>query len=397
MKADVVIVGAGIAGSSLAYFLSREPLEVILVDKDYPGLGASGRSAGFLTVQHWNRLDIVLCRASQELFTELASDKGEMQQVGFLRATSREEDMALMRERATLCRREGYEAEVLEGDQLYTRFPSIESSDLLAGIFTPQDGYVDAYDITSTLASRARERGVVMRMGRRVTGLKLRSSKVVGVTTPEGDLSADIVVLAAGAWTVSILRGSGISLPLKPYRTQALVTTPLEGMPNLPMFHELPSGYYFRPDQGGLLLGDGTEYREANPMRYDTHADFALYSEIAAWIMRRVPTLKEARMARGWAGLCVATPDRFPLVGPVEGIEGLYVLVGFNGLGVMRSSPLAEALAETILNRNPSVDLAPLRPGRFDPKVEFPILEGFTLHDTASLSKVEPWKRGDLE
>ncbi len=380
MKADVAIVGAGIAGSALAYHLSGEGLHVTLLDGDYPGLGASGRSAGLLTSQHWNRFDVALTRASQEMCDHLARDEeGGVQRVGFLRVTSLEEDIPVMRERVHTYLKEGVMAEFLEGEELSSRFPSIDSSGLLAGVFTPQDGYVDAYDITSTFASLARERGVAMAMGNKAKAVEMRSSKAVGVETPQGELSAEAVVVAAGAWTPSLLRESGTPLPLKPYRTQALVTAPVTDLPILPMFHELPRGLYLRPDQDGLLLGNGTEHDEADPGGYNTHADFELYAKVAAWATERVPAAKDARIARGWAGLCVATPDRFPLVGEVEEVEGLFVLAGFNGLGVMRGPPLARSLAEALLGRRPTFELAPFHPGRFEGRDDFRIREGFTL------------------
>lgn len=380
MKADAVIVGAGIAGSALAYYLSSEGLRVILLDKDYPGLGASGRSAGLMTVQHWNRLDITLSKASQEICQQLAPDgRDVLRRVGFLRATSEEEDIVLMEERVRNYRKEDLQADLLEGEALSARFPAIDAADLLAGIFTPQDGYVDAYDVTSAFVSKARERGAVLTTRARAEGVSVASSRVVGVESAGNTITSEAVIIAAGAWSSGLLRGTGVDIPLKPYRTQALVTAPVKDPPDLPMFHELPPGLYFRPDQDGLLLGDGTEHEEADPRSYDTHADFELYSEIAAWISRRVPALKDASIARGWSGLCVATPDRLPVVGEVEEVEGLFVLGGFNGLGIMRAPPLARSLAEALLGHKPSLDLAPFYPGRFEGKADFPIREGFTL------------------
>lgn len=379
MSVDVIIMGAGIGGAALAYFLSGEGLSVELVDKDYPGLGTSGRSAGLLTVQHWNPLDVGLAQATMRICRDLSGEEELLTQAGFLRATSREEDMRLMERRARMYRDLGSEAIVLDNADMAARFPDLDVSGLVCGLYTPGDSYVDAYDVTKTLFENARQRGVRIRMATPVEKVEKEASKVMGLRTSKGTLSAERVVVAAGPWTSSLFRESGLSLPLKAYRTQALSTAPVQGLPQLPMFHELPGGLYFRPDRGGLLLGDGTELEEADPAHYDTHADFSLHAQIATWLTSRAPALKDVRFSRGWAGLCVATPDRFPLVGPVEGVTGLYVMTGFNGMGAMRAPPLARALAETLLGRRPSLDLEPFRPDRLRDKADFPIREGFTL------------------
>ncbi len=379
MRADVVIVGAGLAGTALAYHLADADAAVVLVEKDYPGLGTSGRSAGFVTTQHWDRLDVGLSQASREVYQELAGEEPALEVTGFLRATSATEDLPLMRRRMAMYAEEGVEVHLLKGEEIADRFPAIDATDLLAGLFTPHDGYVDAYDATRQLASRARDRGAELQTNTRMKGLRLAAGRLAGVETSRGELAADQVVVAAGPWTPSLLQKGGVALPLKPYRVQALTTAPLAEVPVLPMFHELPEGHYFRPDQEGLLLGDGSEETEANPASYNTHADFRLHTEIAAWVARRLSGLGDVQMAQGWAGLCVATPDRFPLVGPVPAIDGLHVFAGFNGLGVMRVPALARALADALLHRPPSADLTPFQPDRFPGDVEFAIREGFTL------------------
>lgn len=377
MRADVVVVGAGLAGCALSYYLSAEDVDVVLIDKDYPGLGATGRSAGIVTVQHWNSLDVSLARESQDILRDILGNQG-FQRPGFLRATSREEDVELMEERVRAYRREGIEAEILSSEEMAERFPSIEVQDLMAGVCTPDDGYVDAYDATAAFASGARERGASLTMRTRVQGVRVRSSGVV-VEMEGGMLEATVVVVAAGARTRQLVRTVGVDIPLKPYRTQALVTAPVEAPSCIPMFHEIPEGRYLRPDREGVLMGNGTEHEEADPGSYSTHADFEFHSQMASWISRRVPSLRDARISRGWAGLCVATPDRMPLVGEVEGVEGLFVLAGFNGMGVMRGPPLARHLAETLLGHPPSFDLAPFHPARFEEGMDFSIREGFSL------------------
>lgn len=379
MTPEVVVVGAGIAGSALAYYLSSGGTGVTVLERDYGGQGATGGSAGLLTVQLWNPLDVLLALTTQDISREfLGEGRGGFERAGFLRVTRDDEDISVMRKNLEAYRKSGIRADLFMREELGDHFPSIRVDDLAAGLYTPDDGFIDAYDLATAFLSKAREGGAVMRPNTEVTRIG-SSSKGVLLETPRGEVTAELVILTAGAWCASLLRDSGLPSYLRPYRVQALVTAPLENPPDLPMFHELPEGYYFRPDQDSLLLGDGTEEREVDPTGFNANADFRLLSEIAGWISRRVPSLEGVKVARGWAGLCAATPDRYPLVGQVGDVEGLYVLAGFNGLGVMRAPPLAMALADSILGRKPQTDIASLAPDRFGDMSDFAIREGFTL------------------
>ncbi len=380
MKADVVVVGAGIAGTAVAHFLAQGGLRVVLVDRNYPGQEATGRSAGFLVSQHWNGLDAALARASREITTGVHPEgESGFTTSGFLRLTSREEDLPVMRDRAREIQQTGGRAEVLKGRKLSRRFPWLRSAGLAGGLFTPEDGYVDPYEVATGFLERARARGAELLVNSPVKKLAIQGTRVRGVVAGKTTVEADAVVLTLGPWTRGLLHAHGIELAVKGYRVQALVTAPIPDLPVLPMLHEIPHGYYLRPEGAGLLVGDGTEYDEADPETYDRGADFALYTDLVAWLTRRVPSAGAAMVTRGWAGLCQATPDRLPLAGQLGGWEGLYVLVGFNGLGVMRSPPLAQALAAHLLGRPADFDLTPFRPDRFKAGQDFPIQEGFTL------------------
>ncbi len=380
MKADVVVVGAGIAGTAVTHFLAKGGVRVVLVDRSYPGQEATGRSAGFLVSQHWNDHDAALARASREITTGVHPEgESGFTTSGFLRLTSREEDIPVMRDRAREIQQTGSRAEVLKGRKLSRRFPWLRSAGLAGGLFTPEDGYLDPYEVATGFLERARARGAELLVNSPVKKLAIQGTRVRGVVAGKTTVEADAVVLTLGPWTRGLLHAHGIELAVKGYRVQALVTAPIPDLPALPMLHEIPHGYYLRPEGAGLLVGDGTEYDEADPETYDRAADFALYTDLAAWLTRRVPSAGAAMVTRGWAGLCQATPDRLPLAGQLGGWEGLNVLVGFNGLGVMRSPPLAQALAAHLLGRPAALDLAPFRPDRFKAGRDFPIREGFTL------------------
>lgn len=379
MKVDVAVVGAGIAGASVAAFLAAHR-SVALLDRAHPGHGATGRSAGFLASQPWNEADLALTEASRDICAEVGPDgPAGHRRAGFLRVTTSRDDVPTLKARASRLRKAGIRARYISARRLGRRFPWMGTAEVAGGLHTPEDGYVDPYDVTSGLVARAKAAGCLLLPNRRVRTVGVRNGRVTGVETLEGAVEASTVVLATGAWTNPLLDPLGVPLALKAYRVQALVTAPIPGLGPLPLLHEIPEGYYLRPEGEGLLVGDGTEYDEADPEAYNPEADFSLYADLASWLSQRVPGAAVASVLRGWAGLCQATPDRLPLVGPVEGVEGLHVLAGFNGLGIMRAPALGRALAAVLAGRDPPVDLTPYWPLRHDASEDFPIREGFTL------------------
>ncbi|HLF16334.1 MAG TPA: FAD-binding oxidoreductase, partial [Candidatus Thermoplasmatota archaeon] len=183
------------------------------------------------------------------------------------------------------------------------------------------------------------------------------------------------VVVAGGSWTRGLLAPHGVRLPLQNYRTQ-LCSLEIGGAAGLPIVHDLTKHFYTRPESDATILaGDGTELKPFEPDGFDERASPAFVEATAERVVARFEAGGEARVRAGWAGLCVATPDRRPLCGPVPGVEGLFVLTGDNGFGLMRGLALGERLADAVGGR---VD-AGLDPRRFgvDAPTEFTMREGY--------------------
>jgi len=374
-RADTIVLGAGIAGCALAYHLAgRKVGPVVLYDPRTPAAGATGRAAGVVTEQLWNEWDAAVARESKNEYAELAArwDPTAFTANGFARFTARRDAAKVLEEVVQRLHHWQVDVRSVGADELARAVPWARWDDLEGAILSPKDAVVTPSAITEIYAEGARSRGVDVDFG-----------------TPFGSLSADgpawllerggrtvragRVVVAAGAWSKKILASLHHPLPLAPYRTQAAVLRPTPGGPALfPSVHDVDLDVYVRPeDQGRILAGDGTELVEVDPDRTSGGGDEKFLTHLAESFGTRFPGWADAELVRAWAGVCTSTPDRRPLIGPVPGAAGLFVLTGFNGFGVMRAGGVARRLAAWLAVGEGSVPerdaLQPVLPERFPP------------------------------
>ncbi len=383
--ADVVVVGAGIAGAAAASHLARRRIgRVVGIEGRTPAAGATGRAAGIVSEQMWNRWDVRAVQRSKEEYAGLAARRapGAYRTNGFLRWAASSRIASALEARTEELRAWGVDVRSVGASELERRLPPLRSTGVAAAAFAPSDAVVTPSDLTAAYLAEGREQGVDWRSIPPVDRLA-REGGSWRWSERTGD-RARIAVVAAGAWSKALLAASGAPLPLAPYRTQAAVLQPEPGAPDdLPSFHDLDTDVYGRPEEHGrLLAGDGTERVEADPDRFRPTGDPEFVSHLASCFGDRLPGWTDLRLVRAWAGVCVATPDRRPAVGAVPGVEGLYVLTGFNGFGVMRAGAAAAWLADEIVDgpRGEDGPLGPVSPARFaGPVRPFAPRPGFTL------------------
>jgi glycine/D-amino acid oxidase-like deaminating enzyme len=373
-RAAVLVLGSGIAGAALAYHLAgRHVGTVVVFDPATPGAGASGRAAGIVSEQLWDRWDVDVVRESRDEYAQLAKhgDPTAYRTNGFARWTSQPDVAAALRESVARQRVWGVEVASLSPDELSRHVPGLRTDDVLEAVWDPRDAVVAPSGLTELYVAAARLRGVEFLLGAPFTTFGF-SEGAWQLETQGRTVRAERAVVAAGAWSKRILASVGCPLPLAPYRTQAALVRPTVPAPaSLPSVHDLDLDVYARPEEGGrILAGDGTERVETDPDTFVASGDSAFVAHLAESFERRFTAWKDAELVRAWAGVCTATPDRRPLIGPVPGAAGLYCLTGFNGFGVMRAGGAARRLAEVLVA--PSDDhaaerLAPVRPRRFGP------------------------------
>lgn len=353
---DIQVLGAGAWGSAAALSLAERGHDVSLVDPA-PGSGATPKAAGIVSALTWDAREYRLIAETRGAVGELialAMCEGAMH----VRGAWRPEESLLVgaADQITgvqrLVEAQGEETERLDVRSASRAYPTLEFDPQEEVLVAQEDGTVDTGLMMEALATRLAGEGV---------------------RTVREPLAAEATVVAAGAWSRSLLERRGARLPLQAFRTQLCV---LEMAGEIPIVHDLRRGFYARPEsEGSILAGDGTRLIPHDPDDYDHATDTMFRDHIAQAVSARFRDGAQARWRTGWAGLCVATPDRHPLCGAVPGHEGLFVLSGDNGFGIMRALALGERLADAVDGaREPWLD-----PGRFgDAHLDgFPMREGF--------------------
>ncbi len=384
-KTQHLILGAGIAGCALARHLSEREA-VLVVDPRPIGGGASGRAAGIVTEQLWNSWDIAVTREAHEEARKLLAGREPRAywRTGFLRFTQRSDRAEVLRASADRLRAEGVEVRWLEGAALRDRVDGLRLGPGAVGLESPHDGCVSPAALTEAYFREALARGALFRTGLAVGAFRPNDGGWLLEVGGE-EWTAPSLVLAAGAWSKRLLASLHHPLPICPYRTQAALLRP-ERAPSedLPGLHDVDTDVYGRPELSGrVLVGDGTEPFECDPDRAVPGGDPAFLAHLAEALAGPLPDWSGAEVVSAWAGVCSATPDRRPLIGPVPGAPGLSVMTGFNGFGIMRAGGAARRLADRLLRPDDASTeraLAPVDPSRFtDPEAPFGPKPGFTV------------------
>ncbi len=370
-RTDVLIVGAGLMGTALAFHLARQGIrDVVVVNRDPPLAAATGRSAGILTYAGWDRWDLRLVRESAEEYRTISDrwGRGNYRENGGVRVVRTEEGVRWLERVSESLRKEEIPMSDLDSAGVGKHLRSVELEHVRRGLFLPGDAIVDSPDMARAYSELATREGVRFVAAAGEPHIAHETDHWA-FRSADWEVTAPRMVLACGAWTKKILEGLDCPLPLAPFRTQACLLRPSPLMPSFPTLHDTDLGFYLRPAaQGRILVGDGTSAHEVDPDQVNLQADASFVDRIHSEVSSVLPDF-DLHVESAWAGTCVASPDPFPLVGKVPGRQGLFVATGFNGFGTMRAAALARRLAEGMVNDNWE-PLRPADPGRFPPRPE---------------------------
>ena len=391
-EVSALVLGGGIFGAAVSYHLSRMGVTSLsLVDRDTAGRGATLRSAGILTYQGWGPWDARLVQESAGEYEALSdrTGRGRYLRNGGLRVARTSEGERWLARIAEVLQTAGVATRSFGPSEVGRALPTADLDDVRSGLLTPGDATFDTPEMTSTYASLAARQGVQLHSIAEIPRVARHGDRWQ-ISTRGRRWSTPILIVACGAWTKSVLAGMGHPLPLAPFRAQASLLRPTPLSPVFPTLHDLDLNLYVRPaGMGRVLVGDGTGPSEVDPETAEYHADKDYEEGVRSRLQLLYPGWKKLHPEQAWAGVCVASPDRYPLVGKVPGAPGLFVATGFNGFGAMRTPALARRLAEGILTENWG-PLTPADPGRFPSDLgSFPPRPDFPLRDDGTLDPRE--------
>lgn len=382
--ADVVVIGAGVNGASLAYHLAISGVRNVLVlEKQVAATGATGHSSGLVRMHYANEVEARLALSSYAYFRNWADMIGGecgFRETGFIRTVAHWNTEKL-RANVAMLQRIGVETRLITPTELHDLAPHIWAEDILLAAYEPHSGYADPTATTMSFLDSARQRGVQLHQHIEVQGFITRGERVLGVQTSEGVIEAGTIVCATGAWTMALLTKLGLKFPVWNVRQQvAILQRPTEAQADHMTFIDGLFDVYYRPDSPGLtLVGGGAMEPGVDPDQFERNIDASFVEKIAEKVSRRMPAMENAAYIRGWSGIFNISEDLHPLLGLVPGYENLYAIFGCNGTGFKIAPAVGKALAEQIIGiQNPENSITSLRPARY--------FEQAAIHDTYGYS-----------
>jgi sarcosine oxidase subunit beta len=382
--AEVVIVGGGIVGSSIAYHLTAAGCKHVLVleRESSQGKGSTGKSMGGVRAQFSTPVNIQMSLYSIPFYAEFDERLGYpcgYRPQGYLFCATSEQHLEYLRANLSKQIALGLKtARELAADDLSRQFPQLRCDDILGGTFCSSDGFVDPYSAMTGFMSWAADHGAAIARSSEVCGIHRDRAGVSGVATNQGEISTRKVVNCGGAWAAGIAQMAGVELPVAPLRRMLVPTEPFDKFPRTaPMIIDMSNGFHFRPEGLGFLLAWNDPEEEPG---YKTDFEPNFIEKILTRAANRVPVFENLAVnpKRAWAGLYEMTPDHHPVLGPVPEVPGFFLANGFSGHGVMHAPATGKILADFILRgKTDLIDASLLDLARFS--------EGRMIKETAVL------------
>jgi len=369
--ADVVVVGGGVIGTSIAFALASAGVKrVVLLEKSALASGASGRSSALVRMHYTNVEDARLAWASYPLFrdwTERMGGPPAFRRTGFV-AVVGPEDATALKSNVEMLRGIGIDTVALSPGELKTLQPFVNVDDIGAAAYEPASGYASPADVVEGFRRQAQARGAQIRQWTPVTRISTLESAVTGVETPSGRIDAGAVVVAAGAWAPRLCKEIGLALEARPKAIDTmLVTRPPElAKPHMVVIDHV-LGTYFRPESDVLTIaGVPCQVWDIDPDTMATGLPPSAPVEGAQLLTQRFPAMEGAELARGYRAFDCYSADRHAILGAAPGIDGLYLATAFSGSGFKIAPAVGACMAELITEgRAHSVDITAFRPERF--------------------------------
>jgi sarcosine oxidase subunit beta len=382
--ADVVIIGGGIVGSSIAYHLTANGCRDVLVleRESAQGKGSTGKSMGGVRAQFSTPVNIQMSLYSIPFYSRFEDQLGypcDYRPQGYLFCATNEKHLVYLRA--------NYEKQValglknirlVTGNEIRGLYPQLRGDDIVGGSFCSTDGFVDPYSAMIGFMTSAVDHGAKLWKNAVVTGIACDLSGIARVETARGSVATRKVVNCAGAWAGEVAKLAGVDLPVEPLRRMLVPSEPFDEFPHTaPMIIDMSNGFHFRPESRGFLLAwnDPSE-----TLGFKADFDPTFVEKILTRAADRVPCFANLPInpKRAWAGLYEMTPDHHPILGEAPSVPGFFLANGFSGHGVMHAPATGKILSDLILTGKTNlIDASLLNLARF--------AKGRLIHETAVL------------
>jgi sarcosine oxidase, subunit beta len=383
--ADVVIIGGGIVGSSIAWHLTAAGCKGVLVieRESAQGKGSTGKSMGGVRAQFSTPVNIQMSLYSIPFYARFEETLGHPSGYcgqGYLFVATKESHMAYLRANFQRQQALGLKTvRILEAADVRAMLPDLRADDIIGGSFCSTDGFVDPYSAMTGFMTRAVDQGATLWKKTDVTGVRVDGQGICSVETSRGPVATRTVVNAAGAWAAQVARFVDVELPVEPLRRMLVPSEPFDQFPHsAPMVIDMSTGFHFRPEGRGFLLAWNDPDETPG---YKTDFEPSFVEKILTHAADRVPVFENLPInpKRAWAGLYEMSPDHHSILGPVADVPGFFLANGFSGHGVMHAPATGKIVSDLILKGKTSIvdDVSVLGFDRF--------AKGALLHETAVL------------
>lgn len=366
--ANVVIIGGGISGCSIAYNLAKKGVkDIVVIEKKYLTSGSTGRCGAGIRMQWGTERNCLLSKMAVEFFENANEELGaehdiEFNQGGYLIVAATEKEVDQFKKNVVLQNSLGIPSVYLSPKEAKEIIPHMDETKILGATFCQRDGHLNPFLTTEAFALAAKRLGVEFMTYTTVTGITTENGKVTGVQTDKGYISTPIVVNAAGGYSKIIGEMAGVDVPVYAQRHQILVTEPVEPVMG-PMYMAFSLNIYCQQSpHGSFIMGRGDD-NEPTDLRITSSWQFM--EEMAKTCCELLPLLGKLRIVRQWAGLYTMTKDAHPIYGAVKELEGFYLACGFSGHGFMLGPATGLLMAQTILGEPTTIPIDNLDRDRF--------------------------------
>jgi sarcosine oxidase subunit beta len=373
MRAEVVIVGGGVMGTSIAFHLAEAGVrDVVLVERDELGAGSTCKAAGGVRAQFSDEVNIRLGARSLEAFGRFAQRPGQeidLHRVGYLFLLSRPGDVEAFERSVALQNELGVPSRMISPAQAGELSPLIETDGLLAAAFSPDDGHCTPESVVLGYATAARRHGARILTRCELLGIDTTSTGDIAAveTSAHGRIETGAVICTAGAWSAAVGEMAGVDLPVTPLRRQIVFTEPMRVLRDLPrpvpMTIDFATTFYFHGEGRGLMIGMSDPDERPG---FRLERDDAWLTGLGEAMAVRAPSLLDVGLTTGWAGLYEVSPDHNALIGEATGISRFLYATGFSGHGFLMGPAVGEVVRDLYLGRDPLVDVSSLDARRFD-------------------------------